>query len=50
MAWWGIAYAGGPFYNRAWIRFSDAEIEAVLPTCHAAAEAAKACAATATPP
>ena len=20
MAWWGIAYAGGPFYNRPWIR------------------------------
>jgi len=39
MAWWGIAYAGGPFYNRAWIRYSDAEIAATLPACHAAAEA-----------
>lgn len=37
MAWWGIAYASGPFYNRAWIRFSDAEIAATLPVCHAAA-------------
>jgi tetratricopeptide (TPR) repeat protein len=37
MAWWGIAYASGPFYNRAWIRFSDVEIAATLPVCHAAA-------------
>lgn len=37
MAWWGVAYASGPFYNRAWIRFSDAEIAATLPVCHAAA-------------
>lgn len=49
MAWWGVAYASGPFYNRAWIRFSDAEIEAILPTCHAAAEAAVSRAETATP-
>ncbi|QIE57530.1 hypothetical protein G5B40_20015 [Pikeienuella piscinae] len=42
MAWWGVAYANGPFYNRPWIRFTDAEIDAVLPTCvEAAAEAAR---------
>ena len=36
MAWWGIAYAAGPFYNRPWIRYSDAELADVLPTCHGA--------------
>jgi tetratricopeptide (TPR) repeat protein len=42
IAWWGVAYAGGPFYNRAWIRFSDAEIAETLPRCHGAAQAAMA--------
>lgn len=36
MAWWGIAYASGPFYNRPWIRHSDAEITEVVPACHEA--------------
>ncbi|MDF1793747.1 MAG: hypothetical protein P1U88_17680 [Thalassobaculaceae bacterium] len=49
MAWWGIAYASGPFYNRAWIRFSDAEIAATLPVCHAAALEAGSRAGPATP-
>lgn len=40
MAWWGIAYAAGPFYNRPWIRFTDAEIAATLPVCHNAAREA----------
>lgn len=40
MAWWGIAYASGPFYNRPWIRFSDAEICEALPICHAATRSA----------
>ena len=34
MAWWGIAYAAGPFYNRPWIRFTEAEIAETLPVCH----------------
>ncbi|XWN33496.1 MAG: hypothetical protein ROR55_10700 [Devosia sp.] len=42
MAWWGIAFAGGPFYNRPWIRFTDAEIAETLPVCHDAAQAARA--------
>ncbi|MFX4219751.1 MAG: hypothetical protein ACMVO3_01510 [Thalassobaculum sp.] len=50
MAWWGIAYASGPFYNRAWIRFSDAEIAATLPVCHAAALKAAALAGPASAP
>lgn len=49
MAWWGIAYASGPFYNRAWIRFSDDEIAATLPVCHEAARQAAALAGSATP-
>ena len=49
MARWGIAYATGPFYNRAWIRYSDAEIAEVLPVCHDAAEAARSLAGDATP-
>jgi tetratricopeptide (TPR) repeat protein len=37
MAWWGIAYASGPFYNRPWIRFTSAEVAETLPLCHEAA-------------
>ena len=37
MAWWGIAYAGGPFYNRPWIRYTEQEIAETLPQCHDAA-------------
>jgi len=28
MAYWGIAYASGPNYNKAWIRFDRADLEA----------------------
>lgn len=49
MAWWGIAYASGPFYNRAWIRYTEAEIARVLPVCHEAVERALALSASATP-
>ena len=37
MAWWGVAYAGGPFYNRPWIRYSTAELAETVPLCFAAA-------------
>lgn len=40
MAWWGVAYASGPFYNRPWIRYSQAEIAAALPVCVEAVQAA----------
>ncbi len=40
MAYWGIAYARGPFYNRPWIRFTDSEIAEVLPFCNSAAREA----------
>ena len=49
MAWWGVAYAMGPFYNRPWIRYSDAEIAEVLPVCHDAAKVARSRAGGATP-
>ena len=40
MAWWGIAYATGPFYNRPWTSYSDAEIADALPICHDAVRTA----------
>ena len=49
MARWGVACASGPFYNRAWIRYSDAELAEILPVCHGEAEAAVALAGAATP-
>ena len=41
MAWWGIAYAAGPFYNRPWLRYSAREIAEALPLCHDAAREAR---------
>ena len=41
MAWWGIAYAAGPFYNRPWLRYSAREIAETLPLCHDAAKEAR---------
>lgn len=49
MPWWGVAYAAGPFYNRPWIRHSDAEIAEVLPTCRQAIAKAVAMSGTAAP-
>ena len=49
MAWWGIAYAGGPFYNRPWIRFTPPEVATTLAECHHAAAQARALAERATP-
>ena len=42
MAWWGVAYASGPFYNRPWIRYTDREIAGVLPVCFEAVRTASA--------
>lgn len=49
MAWWGVAYASGPFYNRPWIRYTDAEVAATLAVCRDAIEAAVPLAAGAAP-
>jgi tetratricopeptide (TPR) repeat protein len=50
MAWWGIAFAAGPFYNRPWIRYSPAEIAETLAVCVAASRRACELAERATPP
>jgi len=49
MAYWGIAYAGGPFYNYPWIRFTREEVEATLMRCRSAVRAALARTADANP-
>ena len=49
MAWWGIALAAGPFYNRPWIRHSNVEVAEVVPRCRAAIDTALALASTASP-
>ena len=41
MAWWGIAWAGGPFYNRPWIRYTEREIAEALAVCHEAVSEAR---------
>src|SRR5687767_14494804 len=40
MAWWGIAYAAGPNYNKQWKAFDTVDLERSLTTaCKATAEA-----------
>ncbi|WWC61561.1 uncharacterized protein I303_104145 [Kwoniella dejecticola CBS 10117] len=34
MSYWGIAYAGGPNYNKAWERFDEADLKRALVKCH----------------
>ncbi len=42
MAWWGIAYAAGPNYNKQWKAFDTVDLERSLATAHrATAEALK---------
>lgn len=36
MAWWGIAYALGPNYNKAWSRFDRLDLEQTIPKAKAA--------------
>ena len=36
MAWWGIAYASGPYYNKPWDKFDPVELESTLITVRAA--------------
>lgn len=40
MAYWGVAYASGPNYNKPWELFDKAELRATLALCHAAAKRA----------
>lgn len=50
MAWWGVAFAAGPFYNRPWIRYTPAEIAETLAVCGDAAAKALDNSAGITPP
>jgi tetratricopeptide (TPR) repeat protein len=36
MAYWGVAYAGGPNYNKAWERFDEDDLRRSLQKCHLA--------------
>ena len=49
MAYWGVAYAVGPNYNRQWQALDDAELSRVLDEAQAAAEKALALRDNATP-
>jgi tetratricopeptide (TPR) repeat protein len=40
LAYWGIAYASGPNYNKAWEAFGEAELKQVVAETHAATAAA----------
>ena len=42
MAWWGVAYAAGPNYNKPWEAFDDEDAARSLETAHGAATRAKA--------
>ena len=47
MAHWGVAYAGGPNYNKAWEAFDDEDLTKCLALTHEAIGKAAACADTA---
>lgn len=40
MAYWGIAYAAGPNYNKTWENFDAQELRTTLLECHAASQRA----------
>ena len=41
MAYWGIAYASGPNYNKKWVDFEDDEKEVCLTNAHESVATAK---------
>jgi tetratricopeptide (TPR) repeat protein len=41
MAYWGIAYANGPFYNKVWTNFGPAELPGAVRLCHQTSQKAK---------
>ena len=49
MAWWGIAYGSGPFYNRPWRHFGVDEADTYTKLCFDAARKAAELSANATP-
>jgi tetratricopeptide (TPR) repeat protein len=46
MAWWGVAYALGPNYNKPWEFFDEAELSSTVERTREALEQAQACAST----
>ncbi len=40
MTYWGIAYAGGPNYNKQWYKFIEADLIETLARCYAATQKA----------
>lgn len=40
MAWWGVAYALGPYYNKQWGRFDAVELRTMLAETHRASQRA----------
>ncbi len=40
MAWWGIAYARGPYYNRPWVAFGEDERRETVAACFEASQQA----------
>ncbi len=48
MAYWGEAYACGPFYNMTWEQFSEEEVVEATGVCYRATQSALACAGSAT--
>ncbi|HUG13933.1 MAG TPA: hypothetical protein VMM78_02850, partial [Thermomicrobiales bacterium] len=49
MAYWGVAYANGPNYNKPWEAFDEVDFAASLTVCFAATERARALMGSATP-
>lgn len=49
MAWWGLGYCSGPFYNRYWQHLTDPELATMLGTCREATHRAIELAGDATP-
>ncbi len=49
MAWWGIAYALGPNYNKPWEAFDEDDLRSSVERTHAAVERASELAGSATP-
>ncbi|KIR24842.1 hypothetical protein I309_06315 [Cryptococcus deuterogattii LA55] len=41
MAYWGIAYAGGPNYDKSWERFDETDLKQALHKCHLASSKAR---------
>ena len=40
MAWWGVGYAAGPYYNKQWKKFDPVDLASTLSTVRAATEQA----------